>query len=215
MKEKKSNAGRPSAYRECHAELAYRIIKAGNSVSATAYILGIDRQTYYNWLKTKEEFKAKVDQANNELSLFLLREDVRSSNCLYDTNKDHEKRERKNKKGAEYTKTKRDTDICYKLRTNMAANISVRLRDLNIRATGKFRHLDYTVEELKEHLEKQFINGMSWNNYGDWHVDHIKPASLFKYTSVEDEGFKECWALSNLQPLWAFDNLSKGDKWDG
>jgi hypothetical protein len=68
----------------------------------------------------------------------------------------------------------------------------------------------YTVQDLKKHLEKQFKNGMTWDNYGKWHIDHIKPISKFKYNNPVDIDFKECWSLSNLQPLWAKENISKG-----
>jgi hypothetical protein len=70
----------------------------------------------------------------------------------------------------------------------------------------------YSVNELKDHIEKQFLNGMTWENYGKytWHIDHIKPIVSFKITSNEDVAFKECWGLKNLRPLWAFDNHSKG-----
>ena len=53
---------------------------------------------------------------------------------------------------------------------------------------------------------------MSWDNYGEWHIDHILPDSSFYYVSTEDDEFKKCWALSNLQPLWAIDNLKKSNK---
>lgn len=70
----------------------------------------------------------------------------------------------------------------------------------------------FTLEELKNHLERQFKEGMSWDNYGKWHIDHIKPKSLFNIKSYEDKEFKECWSLNNLQPLWAKENLSKYNK---
>jgi hypothetical protein len=73
--------------------------------------------------------------------------------------------------------------------------------------------LGYTIEELMSHLEKQFTEGMTWENYGEWHVDHIKPMSSFKFESVDDPEFKECWKLENLQPLWEEDNLSKGPRY--
>lgn len=69
----------------------------------------------------------------------------------------------------------------------------------------------YSVEELKTHIERQFLRGMSWVNMADWHIDHIVPKSSFTYSSPEDESFKACWALTNLRPLWAKDNLSKSD----
>lgn len=70
----------------------------------------------------------------------------------------------------------------------------------------------YTWEELKAHLESQFQPGMSWGNHGEWHIDHIRPRASFAYTSPECPDFKECWALSNLQPLWANDNIRKSAK---
>lgn len=68
----------------------------------------------------------------------------------------------------------------------------------------------YTREDLMAHLESQFKRGMTWDNYGKWHVDHIRPVSNFSFTSPDDPDFKACWSLWNLQPLWGKDNLSKG-----
>ncbi|TGY35243.1 hypothetical protein [Stenotrophomonas maltophilia] len=71
-----------------------------------------------------------------------------------------------------------------------------------------FSRLGYSADELVSHLQAQFTPGMSWENYGRWHVDHIKPCA--GYDQTDPEQFRECWALSNLQPLWAADNLRKG-----
>jgi len=60
------------------------------------------------------------------------------------------------------------------------------------------------------HLESQFDDEMSWGNYGLWHIDHIQPCSSFDLSKEEEQ--KECFNYNNLQPLWAFDNLSKGAK---
>jgi hypothetical protein len=65
-----------------------------------------------------------------------------------------------------------------------------------------------TPLELKNHLEKQFTLGMSWDNQGKWHIDHIIPLSSAKN---EDDVYKLCH-YSNLQPLWAIDNIKKGSK---
>ena len=70
----------------------------------------------------------------------------------------------------------------------------------------------YTVDELKRHLERQFLKGMSWDNMGEWHIDHIVPLSSFQYESFDDPAFKACWDLANLRPLWAKDNLSKNNR---
>jgi len=70
----------------------------------------------------------------------------------------------------------------------------------------------YTPEELKRHLENKFNNGMSWENYGKWHIDHIIPKSFFVFGSVDDVEFKYCWSLDNLQPMWGIDNKIKHAK---
>jgi len=68
----------------------------------------------------------------------------------------------------------------------------------------------YTLADLRFHLEAQFLDGMTWENYGAWHIDHKIPVSWWHFGGPEDSEFKQCWALCNLQPLWAVDNLTKG-----
>lgn len=70
--------------------------------------------------------------------------------------------------------------------------------------------LGCSASELRQHLEKQFVPGMSWENYGPvWHVDHIKPCAKFDLTDPTQQ--RECFHYSNLQPLWALENIKKGD----
>lgn len=75
--------------------------------------------------------------------------------------------------------------------------------------------VDYTVKDLIIHLESRFKDSMSWDNYGEWEIDHIIPQSYFNYSSPEDTDFKKCWSLDNLQPLWASENRSKQNRWIG
>lgn len=83
--------------------------------------------------------------------------------------------------------------------------------------TGKYgqrteQALGYTVRDLMDHLERQFLPGMSWGNYGEWHIDHIVPLSAFSIQSYESPDFRRAWALPNLRPLWSAENISKGSK---
>ena len=71
--------------------------------------------------------------------------------------------------------------------------------------------LGCSVIELKRHLEKQFKSLMTFNNYGKWHIDHKKPCALFDLSKLEER--KKCFHYTNLQPLWAKDNLRKGIKY--
>ena len=68
-----------------------------------------------------------------------------------------------------------------------------------------------TAEEVRKHLEKQFQPGMTWDNRGQWHIDHIRPCASFDLTDPEQQ--KQCFHYTNLQPLWAEDNLRKSDHW--
>ena len=69
-------------------------------------------------------------------------------------------------------------------------------------------------DDLLKHLEGQFEDGMTWENYGvhGWHIDHIKPCVAFDLTNIAEQA--ECFHYTNLQPLWAKDNISKGATWD-
>lgn len=107
-------------------------------------------------------------------------------------------------------------DIQRRIRSATKARLNCRLRRKRLgKGVGiHFKYLPFTLEGLMNHLESLFQPGMSWDNYGDWHIDHIKPESSFDYSSYEDLEFKECWCLSNLQPLWKIDNLKKGAKYE-
>lgn len=75
----------------------------------------------------------------------------------------------------------------------------------------------YTVQELQAHLEALFVDGMTWDDVlsGRVHIDHIRPLASFRFASAEDDEFRTAWALSNLQPLWAEENIAKGSLFAG
>lgn len=72
--------------------------------------------------------------------------------------------------------------------------------------------VDYSPADLMLHIEKQFKDGVGWHNMNEWHIDHKLPISSFEFSHYTDEGFKKCWALENLQPLWAVENMKKYNK---
>lgn len=121
------------------------------------------------------------------------------------------KRQYKRKNRANINKQeqkRRLTDINFHLKKNISSAIRSVIKK---KGQSTFKYLPYTPQELREHLESQFDEKMTWHNYGTyWHLDHIKPHSLFKYKSMNDEAFKQCWALTNLRPLEAKQNMSDG-----
>lgn len=114
-------------------------------------------------------------------------------------------RERRN----EYYCNKRK-DPLYKLTANMRSAMSECLSGRK-KKSKTFEYIGCSLSQLKSYLEKQFQDGMSWDNYGRWHVDHIKPLCSFDLTI--EENLHTAWNYKNLQPLWASDNCSKGGKY--
>jgi hypothetical protein len=111
------------------------------------------------------------------------------------------------------------SDVHFRIKVIVGSSIRCRLKNRffskNRKKTWDF--LPYTVDELKQHLENLFESWMNWNNWGiskgKWNIDHIKPDSLFNYKSMEDKEFQDCWALSNLRPLDAIENIKKWNKY--
>jgi hypothetical protein len=105
------------------------------------------------------------------------------------------------------------SDPAYRLTKNMRYGVWACLKEREAdKVLRTFQMLPYTVEQLKAHLESKFQPDMTWENYGDWHVDHKRPISNFNFNSHKDPDFRECWSLDNLQPLWGEENWSKGSK---
>ena len=126
-------------------------------------------------------------------------------------------------------KNRYEEDINYKIREVISTSICNALRNNSSSKNGEscLKYLPFTIDQLIEHLEKQFEPWMNWENHGSyridswddnnrgtwvWHIDHIIPTIFFNYTSMKDENFKKCWALENLRPLSAKENIIKGAK---
>lgn len=109
-------------------------------------------------------------------------------------------------------KKKRLSTAKGKLEANVSRGIRRGLKPGAKGGISTFELLGYSVEDLKSHLEKQFHSGMTWENYGKWHIDHIIPLTAFNYDSPDQLDFKRCWALDNLQPMWGLENMSKNNR---
>lgn len=104
---------------------------------------------------------------------------------------------------------RKKTDVLYNLRRNLRSRISNILKKINkIKTVSTIKYIDCTYGELKIHLERQFLKGMTWENRAEWHIDHIIPLSSAK----TEEDVIKLNHYTNLRPLWAADNLRKSNK---
>lgn len=114
---------------------------------------------------------------------------------------------------ADYAKRRYHENINARLRQNIASRLRSAIKVNGGRKKNKTVELiGCSIQELRNHLESLFQDGMSWENQGEWHIDHIRPCISFDLTEIEEQ--KLCFHFSNLQPLWARDNQIKWAKYE-
>ena len=158
------------------------------------------KKIYHYSNKDKINKNQKIYYQNNKEYL------NKKSNEWINKNKDYYKKYKNI-----YCKQKRENDILYKFKNNVRCNISQSFK----RSKNKFKKyektetiLGCTIEEFRLHIEKQFTEGMTIDNHGKWHLDHIIPISL---ATTQEEAIK-LNHFTNFQPLWAADNIIKSNK---
>lgn len=173
-----------------------------------------NKQEYYlsNHKETREH-QNKYRELNREKINAQKREHYKlNKERLIKNSSDYKKNNRKRYNDLKINRKKNDP--LYKLRIT----VSERIRQaLKYHLAGTYKKKDSTIEllgcsidELKIHLQNQFKEGMTWQNHGEWHIDHIIPCAAFDLSKKED--CLKCFNYKNLQPLWAHENLSKSDK---
>jgi hypothetical protein len=172
------------------------------------------RKSYYNSEKNKERKRAyRQTEARKEYDrAFRKRPETiayqkayqQTEKCIASRNRYHKSDERKAAR-----RERRKTDLMYALTEKIRIRIFAAIKSGGYRKNSKTEQIlgcDY--ETAKLHLESKFSDGMTWENQGKWHIDHIIPLAS---AQTEDRLLELCH-YTNLQPLWAKDNLSKGDK---
>ena len=164
---------------------------------------------------TKARAKARYDSKRDEITekhaeYRLANKDRQSelAKAWYQKNK-----KRVIKMNTEYKTERRKSAPQFRLRDNLRCRLYQAVRaGVGEKSGGTLKLTGCSLDHLKSHLESLFTEGMTWENYGEWHVDHIRPCSSFDLTIDKEQEI--CFNYSNLQPLWAKDNLSKSDKYD-
>ena len=156
------------------------------------------KQLYKNWYKKNKEKKLKKTQEWREKNKEKYKQ---LSKNWYEKNKKHIR---------EKNKERYKTDPNFKMRSNISRRILLALKGKSKSANTMNLLGVSNIEFIWNHLEKQFKPGMSWEKRHLIHIDHILPCSSFDLTKPEEQA--KCFHYTNLQPLWASENLSKGNR---
>ena len=120
-----------------------------------------------------------------------------------------ENKQKINKYYKKYQKQKRELNPLFKLRVNIGNLIRLSITKKGFKKQSKtFKILGCSYEEFKQHIERQFKKGMTWENQVEWHLDHIYPVSLAK----DENELLKLNHYTNFQPMWAIENIIKGNK---
>jgi len=174
---------------------------------------------YSSWCR---ECKRKYDKEQYHCDAVLRNKKIEYSKEYHKSHRDKKRRQsrlyskteiarEKNRTNSKKYREKNKTNPMHKLAHSMSQGIYDSLKE-NKKGMHWETLVNYNIKDLRKHLESQFVEGMSWDNYGKWHIDHIIPLSSFHFISPTDLEFRMCWDIRNLQPLWAFDNISKNNK---
>jgi hypothetical protein len=151
----------------------------------------------------------EMNREENLLKKRLYGEKNKEKKSEYDKLYRKKNRLKKNKYIREYRKKRRKEDPTFRLIESIRARLKIFYKSKNINKENKtFEIVGLTPEKLKDYLTEKFEEGMSWDNYGEWHIDHIIPLS----STTSNEELIELCHFTNLQPLWASDNLKKSNK---
>jgi hypothetical protein len=121
--------------------------------------------------------------------------------------------EKRNSARRKNLQKRRDEDSQYRMKMALHVRLYDAVkRQKGVKSSKTLELLGCTVDQLQTFIGAEFEEGMTWENHGEWHIDHIRPCASFNLEDPEEQ--KKCFHWTNLQPLWAKDNMSKGDRLD-
>ena len=170
------------------------------------------KERYTNIEHRKKKLQSQKDKYDNDPSFKERKNKTRSKNQLKQYHNDPDFKEKLNKTRSKNQLKQYHNDPNFKVHVNISSQIRQSLK-LGKQNQSWELLVGYSLSELMKHIEAQFKENMNWNNYGEWHIDHRTPKSWFEFESIDDENFKECWKLDNLKPMWASENIAKGNRY--
>jgi hypothetical protein len=164
----------------------------------------IYRKTHKNerkvWLNANKD---RLDVYNKDYQASYRKENKKELQAYFKEHYQRNKSEINEKR-----KERRLVDHQYRISCNLRSRVSIALRG-RAKSAKTEELLGCSYEKFLKHLELKFDSEMNWDNYGEWHIDHIIPCAIFKLEDAEEQ--KICFHYTNLQPLWGDENMSKND----
>lgn len=238
-KNPKSKDGHHSNCKDCANQYAKNYRLAQDKIKRQEYdqayyetnkeIILVRKQKYYQ--ENKNQISSNLKQRYNKEDKVKYNKQYYEANkeIIKEQNKQYAKEHKQETRQYhnQYYKDKRKNDLTFQIRTALSANINYGLKSNGSSKAGKsiVKYLGYSIQELIQYLENQFETWMTWQNYGKydpetwddndpstwkWSIDHIIPQSKFYFISMDEQTFKDCYALSNLRPLSAKQNWLDG-----
>ncbi len=172
------------------------------------------------WIKAQKQFHSKLTSSESK-EFKRLKRNARQVRWLkQNPDKDLKAKERQHawrKANPEKRKLSRQKALAKLIKSKHWRSPTERIRRVVARAFKRLSQLKYanteailgcSYQEALKHFESLFVEGMSWDNYGEWHVDHIRPLASFTEVDIHLAN-----RIENLQPLWAEDNIKKSDRY--
>lgn len=166
-------------------------------------------------IRKKPEYNEKIKEIskkqwinikNDESKLKIARENNKIASKKYRENN----KEKRTKTCVKYNRERRNNDISFRILCNCRRRLHKAVKSTTKSEKTK-KLIGCNNKELMNHLESKFTDGMNWDNYGEWVIDHIIPCASFDLSRSEEQ--RRCFNYRNLQPMWGSDNSSKSNKY--
>jgi hypothetical protein len=191
--------------------------KCNEEKNETEFPFRNDNQKYRSWCKICEAERVRIYASENKGSVKVSRAEYFQKNKkkLIDWQKGWVQRnlEAHREYHRVYSGDRYNNDVNFRLANVLRSRVFSAVKSGGgEKAKKTMELLGCSVQHVRDHLESQFTEGMTWKTQGEWHIDHILPCASFNLEEPEEQ--KKCFHWTNLQPLWAKDNITKGDRLD-
>lgn len=196
---------------KCFSKEYYRLYYKLNKQK---FLDGARKRYYKDIVKSKLERRNYYIEHKEDIKLYNRKYYIKNYNRLRKNGKMYYENNKKvlNRRARLKIIERKKTDMNLFLKDKLSSRIRVAIKNhKGTKVTSSIELLGANIDVVRQHIENQFRQGMSWKNHGvtGWHIDHIIPCNSFDLTKVEEQ--KRCFNYINLQPLWYIENIRKSN----